>query len=337
MKIFFVGDYSNNTGPSIANKIIRRGLENNKNMLYSDAKNKIMRVLELIIKTMRADYVCLCSFSKSNIICIKIAKLFNKKVLYLMHGYSTYESKINNKAITKEKLKSINDFEKYIFKNVDRVFCVSMKFMEYMKKEEPEYADKFDYNFNGIDIEKIKSIVLTHNSNKKNNQIVSIGGGVRQKNNLMICEAIDKLNKEKKMNLKYIVIGQAGTDKEQICSYDFVTYYDKLTHEKVLYILSESYLYIQNSEFETFGLAIIEALICNCNLLISNNIGSMDIIETIENGDIIFNNKNNDEIAEKIEKLLIRANQSRLKKGLNIQQIHFKASAMSLVDKIYNS
>ena len=337
MKIFFVGDYSSNTGPSMANKIIRRGLENNKNILYSDAKNKITRVLEIFIKMMITEYVCICSFSKSNIICIKIGKLFNKKVFYLMHGYSTYENKINNKVITKEKLKSINDFEKYIFKNVDRVFCVSIKFMEYMKKEEPEYADKFYYNFNGIDIEKIESNIVTHSSNKKNNQIVSIGGGVHQKNNLMICKAIDKLNKEKQMNLKYIVIGQAGTDKEEICSYDFVTYYDKLTHEKVLNILSESYLYIQNSEFETFGLGIIEALISNCNLLISNNVGSMDIIETIADDDIIFNNKNSDEISEKIDKLLIKGNRSRLKNGLNIQEIHFKASAMSLVNKIHNS
>lgn len=251
-----------------------------------------------------------------------------------MHGYKTYEAKINNPFISDEELKKINYEEKLLFRNIDKIFCVSEKFMEFMKKKEPEFKDKFDYNFNPIDFEKIQSISRKHKKPKKNNQIVSIGGGMRQKNNLMVCEAINKLNYEKGLDLKFTVIGLPYTDKDKICSYDFVTYYDELPHEKVIEILSESYLYIQNSTFETFGIAIIEALLCRCNLLLSDNIGATGVIRTIEDDDLIFDTQSIDEIAKKIERVMTNNNYQRLVSGILKDEIQFNKSAELLKIKI---
>lgn len=331
MRVFFVGDFVKNTGPGVANKLIRKGLKNNSDMMYSDARHKVTRIFEMVYKTIKSDCVCFCSPSFANIIGIKIAKFFNKKSFYLMHGYLTYENKINETELDETKSQNL---EKYIFTNVEKVFCVSKKFMEFMKKAEPNFKDKFDYNHNGLDLYNIENNAQIYKKIKNDKQIVSIGGGMRRKNNLTVCRAIEKLNREKGLDLKFVVIGLPYTDKEQICSYSFVTYYDKIPHEKALKILAESYLYIQNSSFETFGLAVIEALASNCNLLISNNVGAAGVINTIENSDLILNTSDIDEIATKIENLLINGNASRLKQGINKQEVQFNEAARLLVSKI---
>lgn len=334
MKFFFVGDLKNNTGPAMANKAIRKGLLGNKSVVFSDANNKLTRALEIVVKILFSDGVCFCSFSKATIFGIRIAKLFNKKTFYLMHGYSTLENRINNENITEKQLMKINKCEKYIFRNVDHIFCVSEAFMNYMKDAEPEFKEKFDYNYNGLDLNKIKNSTVKYSANKKQGQIVSIGGGMKQKNNLAVCAAIDKLNKEKNMGLKYIVIGLPYTDKEKICSYDFVTYYDELPHEKVLGILAESYLYVQNSSFETFGLALIEALFSNCNLLVSRRVGAIGVIKTITDTDLIFNQDNIEEISSKIEKIINIGNARRLMRGVLEDEIGLERASESLLNKI---
>lgn len=332
-----LGDFVTDTGPGMANKMIRRGLVNNKNVVYSNGKNKITRIIEMFSKLLMSDCICLCSLSRANVIAIKLAKLLNKKTFYVMHGYSTYESQINHENIANDKLKRIHDLEKYIFQNVDKIFCVSEIFMKFMKNAEPDYADKFDYNYNGVDIEEIERIASVLKIQKKMNQIVSLGGGMRLKNNLVICQAINKLNQEKQLGLEYIVIGLPQTDKKQICSYEFVTYYDKLPHEKVLEILAESFLYIQNSNFETFGLAIIEAMATDCNLLISDNIGAIGVLKTIESSDLIFNTTDVDEIAEKIEILLANSNVRRLQQGLDRNEVGYAEAAELLFGKILDT
>lgn len=334
MKIFFMGDFILDTGPGIANKMLRKGLGENKNFLFSDAKSKLTRVLEIIYKTIYSDCVCFCSSSKANIIAIKVAKLFKKKTVYIMHGYLSHEYKINNTEVDEEELKEIKEYEQYIFQNVTKVFCVSKKLMQYMKTAEPQFAEKFDYNFNGVDFQKIEDIARMYNRKRNQKQILSIGGGMRRKNNLTVCKAIDKLNKEKNLNLKFVVVGLPYSDKDKIESYDFVTYYESLPYEKVLELMSESAIYVQNSSFETFGLSVLESLISGCDLLISNNVGAVDTITTITKDDLIFNTYEEQEIADKIEHLLKSHNAERLKQGINKEEILYTNSAKNLVNKI---
>lgn len=318
----------------MANKAIRKGLLENDNIFYTDASNKVTRTLEILAKSFLSDGICFCSFSKINRFGIRVAKLFNKKTFYLMHGYATIESRINNENITEDEIMKINEYEKYIFRNVDRIFCVSEAFMNYMKDAEPEFKEKFDYNYNGLDLDKIKNSTEKYCANKKLGQIVSIGGGMKLKNNLAVCKAIDKLNKEKNMKLKYIVIGLPYTDKEEICGYDFVDYYEELPHKKVLEILSESHLYVQNSYFETFGLAVIEALYSNCDLLVSSKVGATGVIKNITDSDLIFDQDNIEEISSKIEKIINSGNAKRLQNCVLEDEIGLKRAAESLVNKI---
>lgn len=286
-KLFLVGDFYSNTGPANVNKNIKKSLE--KKAIYSNCKNHFSRIVEMIFKILISENILFCSFSKIDIYGIKICKLLKKNTFYLMHGYVKYEQQINNNY-NQNKIK----IENYILNNVDKVFCVSKKFMNYMNKL--NYNTTFDFVYNGIEFKENSNL-----KNKKNEyQIISTGGGVPRKNNLIICEAIKKINETSKKKLKYIVIGNACGKQDQFLKYDFVEYYEYLPHDECLKKMSESSLYIQNSLFETFGLAIAEALNCGCKLLISKNVGIIDVLNNINSNEIINNPNDIEEISKKI-------------------------------------
>ena len=189
-----------------------------------------------------------------------------------------------------------------MFQLADKIICVSEKFCKYMKSERPDLEEKIDFVNNGIEkVEKIKT------KNKINDIYtnISVGGGVKLKNNLTVCKAINEI---KDIKIKFIVIGKLGKDGEKIKKYGFVEYYENLPHEEVLKKMRESDLYVQNSYIETFGLSIFEAIKEGCRILISSNVGIISILDNIKNTDIIYNNTDIEEIKNKIISLYNQKN-----------------------------
>ncbi|WP_231286967.1 glycosyltransferase [Aerococcus sp. Group 1] len=89
---------------------------------------------------------------------------------------------------------------------------------------------------------------------------------------------------------------------------------------------------MQNSYFETFGLAVLEALFNGNNLLISKNVGARDVLENLQNSDVINDNQNIEEITEKIKNILVNSNNRRLYNGLNQEKISPENVAYDLYD-----
>lgn len=320
-RVFMIGDFINNTGPAIVNKNFRKCLP--KNTLYSDSQNKLFRIIELFAKTLICDALCFCSFSKLNVIGIKLAKLVNKKTFYIMHGCIDLENRINGNVS-----EEYSQCEEFILNSINKVFCVSEQLKNEMSSK--GYNTEFDYIYNGIDWDLIGS----NNSKRREMQIMSTGGGIPLKNNLIVCEAIKKLNIEKKLKLKYILAGKGCGNEPQILAYDFVEYHESLPYEKCMEKMAESKIYIQNSEYETFGLAVIEALANGCDLLVSSRVGAIGIIKDINKGDIIYNPKDVDEIAAKIENIIEKSNNKRLLSSIDRESTDIKYRAYELLEKI---
>lgn len=336
MKVLFVGDFKLNTGPALANKLLVKGI-NEENKIITNQTNKFLRIVEFIFKIFLCTDVCFCSFSKFNKAGIRVAKLFKKNVYYIMHGYKSYEYQMNSANFEKSIYTDIKKLEKYIFSEVDRIFCVSQKFKFFMQQEQPTYSHKFDYNYNGIDTE-IYANSKNIRTSKKERQIMSVGGGMPQKNNLTICKAIELLNDTYNMNLSFIVVGNSFGQKETFKKYDFVDYYEKLPHGKVISLMLESQLYIQNSIFESFGLSIIEAMMCNCELLISEYVGALDLLDTLlDEEDIIFDVYDYREIAKKIKKKIENPKEKDLEKNIDIDSFSYKVAGKELILKIAKS
>ena len=285
-KIYYVGDMLNYTGPAMVNKSYYPYLKEKMHFCFSN--NKLFRTIHYIIHICFVKSVIISGYSKLNILLLKLAKLLNKRTFYLMHGFIYEEVKYQNIDNKQEKIN--REYE--LLNKVENIICVSEFFSKYLKKIYPEFNKKIIYVNNGIDI-NISEKRVQHDTFT----IMSVGGGVSQKNNLKVCQAISKLN----IDIKFIVVGSDGMDGNKIKEYPFVKYYESLPHNEVLEKMSESDLYIQNSYFETFGLAIMESLECGCDLLISKNVGALSVLKNVTDNDIINDVDNIDEIALKIE------------------------------------
>lgn len=311
-KVFFLGDFNSNTGPAIANNNFISATKNQ--VMYVKYYKMVTRFIEMLINTLKSDAVCICSFSKVDFISIRISKILRKKVFYIMHGWIEYETKINGESIEKR-----NQQERQIIKNVDKIYCVSEIFRNFMLENMPEYKNKFEYVYNGIEWKNISHFKKS-NIKKENYQILSTGGLIPIKHNLNVCEAIKKINDNQNKKIKYVIIGKGYGLQTNLQRYDFVEYYEELSYEDVMEKMQESYIYIQNSEFETFGLAVIESLANNCNLLVSKNVGANKIINSLDENDIIMDFLSVDEISKKIRNLFENPNNKRLFESINKEE-----------------
>ena len=307
--LFLIGDFQSDNGPGTANKQILQSLSQGYGVRYSKAQSKLGRIIEAIVKIMISDAVVICSKSQINYFVINIAKRLKRKIYYVMHGCSSFEEKLNNSKVSVQKLQSLNDYEDFIITNTDKIICVSKFFMNFMKQRMPKYNYKFDYIYNCIDIKKITSQITS--VPERNAQIASIGGGMKRKNILTIVKSAQQLQP----SLPVLVIGADGPDSPEIKRQDNIEWKGLLSHSDVIRLLSETKIYVQNSAFETFGLSVIEALYCGCDLLISDNMGCKDLFGTLTDNDIIYDVHDQKEICQKLQYLYKHSNNKRLRKG----------------------
>ena len=304
MKVLIVGDFKNNTGPASVNKTMKL-LDDS--IEISVEEGRVRRIIELFIKLIKADYIVFSGLSKLNLIGFKLTKIFNKKSAYLMHGYSKVENELE--GIIKEEL-IIKERE--VLKQAPVIICVSKLFMEQMKEMEYQYKEKFNYIMNPVNT---KIFLQNQTVDRNENLIISVGGGKKRKNILNICKAIELLNQKYNKKYKFLVVGSNEGDIDKIKAFKFVQYIESIEYINMPKYYSKCKLYIQNSSFETFGLAPVEALLCGANILISNNIGCRDILP-LKESDIILNVNDIEEIARKILINMKVENNTYLKKGM---------------------
>uniref|UniRef100_UPI0025DD641F glycosyltransferase n=1 Tax=Thomasclavelia sp. TaxID=3025757 RepID=UPI0025DD641F len=301
---------------------------NCKNIYFSKKIKKIDRIIETLLMVINCKYIFLTSSSNLNKFAIFISKILKKHVYYIMHGSLSYEDEINGLL---ERVKQDNKYENFIFKNVDKIFCVSEKFMDFMKKREYKYRDKFDYNYNCLDYSKLIKIPRCNNYIT---DILLIGGDMPRKNNKVICDAIKKINDELSTNITCTVVGKNYESTNFFDKYDFVEYIEFLPRDKLMQLMGKSKLNILNSSFETFGLSIIEALIIGSSILISNKVGSIGILENVRETDIIYDTSDIEEISNKIRLILEKPNNNRLINSINLDVILPQNAAFNLLKKV---
>lgn len=288
-KIFLVGDFRSNTGPAIANVALKNAL--GKNVFCSFARTRFCRILELLIRMPFCNTVCFCSFSVLDVYGIKLAKFLKKNTAYLMHGYIEFEDKINHIIPSTRELAT----ERYIIENVNTLICVSELLANKIRQD---YSNRDNIYV----IYNIVNITRKHEIEKDPLMILSTGGGMPRKNNLAICEAIKNINNGLTRNkkIRYIVAGKSYDYEEEFKKYDFVDFIGDVSHDEVLRLMSKSKIYIQNSIFETFGLAVVESIECGCDVILSKNIGALEVIKGLKDGDIINDSNRIVELEEKI-------------------------------------
>lgn len=302
MHVFLMGPCWSNAGPANVNRAL---IEQSKgNLLYLKHKNKLLRIIETFFNSMKADVIVVSSGHTP--LLYKIYHSFNKKIVYLVHGDIEFESRINHMNTSLERL-AVKD---KLLAESRIIIGVSEKFSEWLKTRYPQYVSKITFVNNGIDLsQRPKSV--------KEKYSVAVAGGNRTiKNNADVCRAV-KIIQDGGIDCKLYVFGRHYDDCEELPEIQGAEFQGQMDKEKYYNKLDKIDVFVMNSEIESFGLTAADALNCNCSLLMSKNIGAMSIMRC-EPCDIIDNNHDPYEIAEKIIYLSDHPNSDRLYKSVDL-------------------
>ncbi|MHC9533099.1 glycosyltransferase family 4 protein [Dellaglioa sp. L3N] len=312
MNILLVGEHTLSKGPAIANRNLTKAIQDKyvdvHIINFEHQKYQKSRKINKLWKAMRnSDVVVISTLSKINYFAVFFAKVQKKRIIYIAHGMSSIEGHRFNEQEYNE-LQNGNIFqgwkytrlEKFMFQNSNKIFTVSKSFATLLKIINPDYSKKIDYFYNvtpyksGDKYDKISFL-------QKKDIVVSFGGGRVMKNNIVVAKAIDELNAKTKMNIELIIAGADGPDTEDLKKYECVSYRGSLSEKEVNAILANAKLYVQNSTFESFSLAVAEASFLGANILISRTVGIVDLFKDIPDEAVINNPFDVGEIRDKIQ------------------------------------
>ncbi len=316
-RYMIVGDSTSRTGPANATAALLNKMPGNT--LYLKGKEKAARAWEILCKLPKVDAVVFSGHSRQNILGMKLAQIFGKPSVYIMHGAVEYENRIN--LVPNEKMASD---ERKMMELTDKILAVSRTFEDWLKENYPEHKHKISHLTNGIERSKIyvnpETASGLYNSVKPGEEIriISVGGGMPRKRIRVICRAVDILV-NRGMDVSLTVAGAPGLDSKEIDKWDFVNDPGLVTGEKMQKLYRSSRIFIQNSVFETFGLAPLEALYEGCDILISDKCGVKEVLGELSEGDLIRNPEDTEEIAEKIEGLINKGNNRRIREGIDFE------------------
>ncbi len=330
MRLFLVGDYRTGTGPANVTLAYDEYLQ--ESLIHykkQKAVSKIARAFELVVKVLHCDVVLMSGYSKQNLLTIKLAKMFHKKTAYLMHGCVEYENEIN--GVPDEEM---NRIERATMAGTDLILAVSESFSVWLALHYPEYADKIKAQPNGL---RPEDVVRRQSADVQRlpHRIMSIGGGMPRKKIKYICRAVAKMREnEAYADTELIIIGAEGLDTEEINSYDFVKNLGLVPYEQTEELLRSSQVFIQNSCFETFGLAPVEALVNGASILLSKHIGALELFDEVTDQDIINEYNNPAEIADKIKSLCVNGNGGRLLSALDTESVSWERRTKQLIEAL---
>ena len=322
MKIVFCGDLSQNNGPANVNKNLYKYCD--FKFIDTKQKNKVLILISFVLSLFNNKvYIFSCNY-RVNYFLFKLAKFFKKKTIYYMHGYAGFEAIVNK---TEKPEKSIKR-ENYVHNNSDLILTVSENYMKWFLEEKPEYINKTYYLTNGINIDDYKDIKNTEKSQKNSNSIAVCGANRAIKHNGIIASAVNKLCK-KGYKCSLNIYGYVYPDGDAIKDNDNVIERGRIPQQELFKELKKTNLFIVNSIQESFGLSIIDALMCGCNVLISKNSGIISILDLQEN-DIIYDIDDMNEIQRKIIFNLEHSNNKRILDSIDFEHYSCQNSAKRL-------
>ncbi|HMM07366.1 MAG TPA: glycosyltransferase family 4 protein [Clostridiales bacterium] len=326
-KPVYVGDLYKNTGPSNVNRAYYKYLC--EQMIFTHQQSRLPSVPELIFKVICASAVVVSGIGYKNLLAVKLGALLKKPVFYLMHGCYEYEYHINRLVPNQRTV----HLEKLIMEKTTRIICVSERFSQWVGLQYPQYTAKLDFINNGIEW---NDLLREENDPGLRNpeQIVTMGGGRPQKNNLMISQAVELLNSAQKQTFQLIVLGRDGEDTDALRQNPHTSVVGQVDRDEAKKYLKGAGLYVQNSTFESFGLGVIEALGQGCSILVSQNVGALSIMPGMEEQDIINDCTDINEIAKKILYLSRHGNNERILNHMDKAATSMKTSADRLYDMI---
>lgn len=306
MKILFWGGGKGSSGPANVSNSYRAALT--ESFVLVKSSHKYGELVEAVWKLLFCECVVISGVSRKGTLLVGFARIFGKKSVYIMHGCAEYECEINKTTCSWQGLTQ----EQYLLKYSTLILAVSKKYRYWVHNRYPQYADKTDFLYNGIE-----KVLLPEGAvfEKRANSVIAAGGNRIQKANNVLAAAIDSMHGAVRLEIY-------GDLDGPVYQGEYAKYMGPVCNEQFYQKLAQAQLFVLNSIVESFSVATIEALMCGCSVLVSESAGVTDLL-TLEEMDVIHDPMDKEEICRKIKYLLEHPNNERILASLDLEEYSY--------------
>ncbi len=221
---------------------------------------------------------------------------------------------------------------KFLYQRVTKAFAISTMIKNSLIETTPLQENKIELLYNAVDVKKFDPVKADRNKVRKEFNIADkelvigmIGRFSPGKGHEEFLQSA-KILSSKHKNLKFIVVGEASRGEDEYAN-NLKSLAERLGINNIIFagfrsdtpdVLSAFDIFIFPSHAEAFGIALIEAMAMERASVCANADGVLDIaVDDVTN--LLFQNKNADDLANKTE-LLINDEKKRLQMGKAARQ-----------------
>lgn len=270
----YIGDFIKENGPSTVDISVRKSFLklSTGNIYYIQSTNVLN--FKTIMCYLKSDIIHISGTSFGGLLFIILSRIMFKKTSMTMHGSLLIEKKY--RSIPKRRI----FFEWLQVKLVNKIFPVSQLLSDEIKISKSVVIPNGIYR-QDVEFQKIK---------KEKGSIILIGGGRKEKRHIDVCKIINDINTKYNLNLHVYIYGEKGPDSRWLNEYEFVTDFGFCTKDTLEKAFQKAEIFIQYSTFETFSLAVTEAINSRCKIITSDKVGINSFIDISDDYQVVSSN-----------------------------------------------
>ena len=253
---------------------------------YNNQNKKILRLgilqFAILLLKKRPRIVHVIDFGRFPLIAFLLRPVIKFKIYFTIHGIISHEMELTNRKIwnyynLKDKLA-----EYIYYKKSDRLFFLSEEALKIASKYYSIRSSKVSIVPNGIDLEFHSSFSNKIYQNQSAIKLVFIGDADRIEKGLNFL--IDSLN-QSKLNVELFIIGSGYHSTSKNFINNFKTHLiSKMPGTELAEFFNDKDIIISTSSYETFSLAVVEAMAAGLVPVVTKETGMSRYIEHGKNG-----------------------------------------------------
>lgn len=324
MKVLFIADTTSNAGPANVNAEISRKLSSDT-VLTNIQRISLDNLGKVLLLIKQSDYIFVDGFDRLLALVQKVALILKKPYVVLMHGYLTYENKINDLGFASAFCLA---YEKYLMRST-AIITLSVLQKDFLIREKSELSGKVFTCPMGIHKE-YRVHKTCHGTIR-----IAVSGGTRPiKRNDFVARAVNLVSAGGR-NIEFVVYGRDYSGKKDFIEKGInngsLVYRGQVTQDRFIEELRTIDVFVMASLHESFGLSAIDALQSGASLLLSDQCGVAEVL-SLQDCDRITIKNSEQEVARKIERLIKYPNAERLAKTVNYKRYNWEVFATEFVN-----